>query len=235
MTCEEVQKRLIDLAYPEPAAEPEMDADRRELERHVEQCQTCAQALAEMTWTRDVVAAAATTLSADNRHVSAGHVHRAVTQRAEVGRRRWRRLAWLATAAALLVAVWSISQLRIEAHPSHLVLAWGDWQPSPPQIDAASNTAISLESVEGLQQSVAGHQRRLIEINRLLDLVVTELNRSHVRQETTLASFVHRLDTVERQNNERWKAIGRGFHDWYLERALAEATPASAAVKGDLK
>jgi len=66
-----------------------------------------------------------------------------------------------------------------------------------------------------------------------MDLVVTELKRNDVRLETTRASVVRRIDAVERQNNERWRAVGRGFHDWYLERALAEATPASATVKGE--
>jgi len=245
MTCDEVRMRLIDLAYDEPAGDWESAADRSEFERHVAQCEACAKALAELAWTRDVVTTAAVTAAGTTagrtRQIHAGQIQRVVAQRAETGRRRWRRLAWLATAAAVLVAVGALSRMRVEIHPSHVVLAWGDSQPSiTPGLhdtsagDGASGIrAVSVQSLEDLKDSVAGHHRRLAEINRLMDLVVTELKRNDVRFAATRASFVRRIDAVERQNNERWRAVGRGFHDWYLERALAEATPASATVKGE--
>jgi hypothetical protein len=127
-----------------------------------------------------------------------------------------------------------MSQLRVEIHPSHLVLAWGEASPSDvPDRYPTDKTPVSLPTVDTLQDSVAAHQRRLDEINRLLDLVVTELNRNSAHLETTTALFARRIDTVERRNDERWRAVGRGFHDWYLKHALAQATSASGILKGE--
>ena len=222
--CDEVRNRLIELAYDDFAGDVRANDDRAALERHVHKCAGCREALGELAWTRDLIAkAAASRLTRTAVHD--GRIHRDIAARAERSRRRWRRLAWLATAAALWVCVWSASRLRVEIHASHAVLAWGDAAGSSdlaPITDIHEPTAVS--DAQSIADSIAAHQRRLVEINRLLNLMVSELNRNSARIETTVAVFGQRIDAVERQNNERWRAVGRGFHDWYLKQTLAQAT-----------
>jgi hypothetical protein len=238
--CDEVRMRLIELAYDDFDDARPPAAVRAELERHVAQCDGCREALGDLAWTRDLVAKAAASQMGGTRALRAGQIQREIVTRVERGQRRWRRLAWLASAAALLVCVWSASRLRVEVHQSHVVLAWGGATGGgatgggPTGADATGGGAGNLptfdvEQVAGgdeqsLRQSLAAHQRRLVEINRLLDLMVTELNRNSARIETAATAFSRRIDAVERQNNERWKAVGRGFHDWYLKHGLAQAS-----------
>jgi hypothetical protein len=235
--CDEVRKRLIELAYDDFAGDAIGIDDRAALERHVSQCAGCRDALSELRWTRDLVARAAVSRPTSVRAVHAGRVQRHVAELAQRGQRRWRRLAWLATAAALLVCVGAISRLRVEIHPSRVVFAWGDGSGGADQnsIVAADPETMAEPRVQTVEDSIAAHQRRLAEINRLLDLMVTEMNRNSARIEATGVVFARRIDAVERQNNERWRAVGRGFHDWYLKQTLAQATLPPGVVQGEIR
>ena len=235
--CDEVRKRLIELAYDDFAGVTIGIDDRADLERHVSECTGCREALGELRWTRDLVARAAALRPTSVRAVHAGRVQRDVAELAQRGQRRWRRLAGLATAAALLVCVGAASRLRVEIHPSRVVLAWGNASGSADQKSggAADPETIAAPGVQSVTDSIAAQQRRLVEINRLLNLMVTEMNRNSARIEATGVVFARRLDAVERQNNERWRAVGRGFHDWYLKQTLAQATLPPGAVQGEIR
>jgi anti-sigma factor RsiW len=87
MKCEAVRKRLIELAYDEFDGAGESVCDRAALERHIEQCPDCRDALAELTSTRDLIARAARLAAPAAKTVHALNVQRAVAARAELGRR----------------------------------------------------------------------------------------------------------------------------------------------------
>jgi hypothetical protein len=231
--CDEVRNRLIELAYDDFAGDSIGIDDRAALERHVSQCAGCREALGELRWTRDLVARAAAyeRFPLDGFNATLRSSPSAVNA-AGGGWHGWRRplLLWCASGRSAGCA----SKFTRRA-----LFSRGAMRRAAPtrkkSIVAADLGTTAEPPVQAVTDSIAAHQRRLVEINRLLDLMVTEMNRNSARIEATGVVFARRIDTVERQNNERWRAVGRGFHDWYLKQTLAQATLPPGTVQGEIR
>ena len=206
MNCNQVQQRLVDLAFGELGPE-----EARRIESHLATCETCRgewEPLAASCELVDHAARQSPQLSSVNVPRLFAEAHRRTAQRA----RRWRMAAWSAVAAAVLVAAASLGELiRVERQVAN--------EPQPdPRIEQ-----LQAELAES-QAALAAQRRRMDEFNRLAALIVEELEARDARAVRTSSALHLRIEDVRLQNDRRWKAVGRGFHDWYLAQHL-DASP----------
>jgi hypothetical protein len=209
MTCEVTAEQRIEFVYGELPP-----AQAAAIEAHLAECESCRRECEEFTQQMELmdravsvpVAAASTDLS---------KILATARSRANSRSRRWRRVALGAAAAALVIAVAAAAVRRVEVHATHVVIRWGgSAAPQQGQFPAAVDADSDRLRTElaRTQSLLLEHRRRLDDLDRLAALVVSELK----DDDAGMARLAFRIDALQRQNDERWQTVRRGFHGWYL-------------------
>ena len=217
MPCEQSSEKLIDFAYGELPS-----GQAAAIEAHLAECDSCRRQCEEIAHNIELLDRAAgepmPATASDPWRIFA-----AVRLREAARSRRWRRAAISAAAAAVLIAVAAAGFRHVEVHATHVVIRWSE-APAPtgprPQPPAGApddaNLAQFREDLAQTRTLLAEHGRRLEDLDRFASLVVAELKEDDVRLTRAATALRVRIDALQRQNDERWQAVGRGFHDWYL-------------------
>jgi hypothetical protein len=224
MNCDESKHKLIEALYDELPA-----CDAAALDEHLAACESCRHERDELSAARDLVqhAAAAPTSAGDT--LDAARLQRLAATRNN-NRRRWRRgLVW-ATAAAVLVAL-GLARLTVQVHPTHVVLAWGE-PVAPTSVESTDEPLPAGDDT--LRWAVARHQRRLDELHTLLDVVVDELKRDDEQFQRAVLMFDRRIDELRQRGDQRWRAVGRGFHEWMFTQTGPNENHSTPNLEGEL-
>ena len=231
MSCNQATENLIEFVYGELSA-----AEAAAIESHLAECHVCRREFDELAQSIELLDRVAETPPV-TAPIEPARIFAAVHRRQTVGARRWRLAAIAAAAAAVLIAVVSVGVRRIDVYTTHLVIRWSDASKSEaPAVE--SNVEQLREDLARTQSHLAEQQRRLDDLERLGSLVVAELKEDDVRLARAAAKLHLRIDAAQRQNDERWQAVSRGFHDWYLAQvpgpAVDQQTTLDTSSTGDL-
>jgi hypothetical protein len=230
MPCDQLPEKLIELIYGELTRE-----DAAAVEAHLALCESCRRGRDDLARHVELLQSAAELPAPGS--VESARIFAAARRREAARSRRWRRVAIAATAAAAVLLAAAAAGRRVEIHRTHVVIRWSERaeQLAPHQADVSDHRLKSeLAQTHAL---LARQQQRLDDLERFAALVVTELKQDDLRMSRTSTALHARLDALQRQTDERWQAVGRGFHDWYLtqlsDTPLMQQT-ASDLTEGDL-
>jgi hypothetical protein len=217
MPCADTEK-LIDLAYGE--APPDEAAA---IEAHLAGCDSCRRTWEEIAGNIELLDRAADEpLSAPA--IDPTRIFAAAGRRENARARRWRRAAICATAAVVVLATAAAAFRRVEIHATHVVIRWSNPPRSEIQAPSPANDLSQLRAeLSQARRRLDDYGRRLEDLDRLASLVVSELKEDDARLTRATAGLHLRIDALQRQNDRRWQAVGRGFHDWYLANAADSA------------
>ncbi|MBW3600109.1 MAG: zf-HC2 domain-containing protein [Planctomycetes bacterium] len=214
MRCDQVKQSLVDLAYGELPR-----GDSKDVKAHLVACDRCRVEWEALAESRELLDHAADFPPADVVKILA-EAHR----REVVAARRRRRRVWSAVAAAALLAAVGIAQLQFERRPSQVIIGWSDADPapvSPPQAPGRDPIVEKLQAdLDASAAALADCRRRLDDLDQLAVLIVQELKSDDLRRAHAIESLHERIEEVRRQNDARWQAVGRGFHNWHLAQRL---------------
>lgn len=206
MKCSDVQTRLIESLYGELSPEAET-----RLREHLAGCDRCREELDNLKQTGRQLDA----LPGADRPLDMGRLYRTAANRSGRSRRRWRRLAWASSAAALLVAAFLATRLQFEWTPGRLVISSGS---PPPAIRSADPKPADPPPVTPGRSA-----ERLAVLEDLSRLLSVELLASDQRHAAAEADLRRRLDGSHRalrqlagQMNARWHLAEQDIHDLYL-------------------
>ncbi len=194
----------------------DLEADQTaQLEQHLQLCSDCRQEHERWQRLRHMLDAPSTpTVSVD---VAA--IYGQAEQRRERQLRRWRRvaLAGLAVAASLLLVLGLKLEVRLE--PGAVSLRWGKPpEPKPP---------------EHLAPSALPHQPPIIAatvtpadvqlIRELVHVLAQDVETRDRRQQEALDMLATRLDELQTQTREHWRATARDVAGLYALHYVADA------------
>jgi hypothetical protein len=231
MTCNTTSEKLMEFVYDElPAAESAA------MESHLAKCDSCRREWEELAHNVELLDRAAAAPAIRTAVEPASVL--AAARRGEIARaKRWRLVALFATSATILVAIATAAVRRVEVHATHVVICWSESPSAEDLTDDATVKQLRGELAR-TQTLLAEHRRRLDDLDRLGSLIVAELKEDDLRLARSAAKLHLRIDAVQRQNDERWQAVGRGFHDWYLAQVTGpidqQTNLSIPATAGDL-
>ena len=233
MNCETAKRRMIDLAYGELSPD-----EARQVEAHVAECGACRADWEDLAASCELIDRASERDSPGRPQVDVLKLLAEARRRDAARARRWRTAAWSAVAAAVVVAAAGIAQIRVEWGSAGLVIGWG----SPAEAGGAPVADPAVPRLEAQlaesQAALAAHRRRLDDLDQLAALIVERVQANDARASHALAALGGRIEEVRRQNDQRWNAVSRGFHDWYLAQRLdpepsAQETTVTPLEQGD--
>ena len=209
MKCDEAQARLIEHLYGELPLD-----EKAALRGHLAECDSCRHAMEALEQGRQQLER----LTEPEVRLAPGHVYRAEAARSERGRRRWRRVAIVASAAAVLVAALAGARLRLQWGPDQLIVSWGQG-PAAPEAVEPETTARSDPSPPRWSE----YEDRIEALEEVASLLAAELRASDVRQAAATADFERRLarwqrgmEEAARQSNLRWRLAQQDIQALYL-------------------
>jgi hypothetical protein len=222
MCCDNNSERLIELSYGELSRD-----DAEELESHLAACEACRREWEAIRQNGELLDLANRKHMRDVPSLDPADLFAAQQRSGARQLQRWKHLALAATAAAMLLAVTSAAIRRIEIDSTHVTIRWQESPAPPPSQELKADAALAQFRAElaETRHLLADHRQRLDNLDQLAALIVTELKDDDARFAQAVAALHVRIDVLRRQNDQRWQAVGRGFHDWYLTQRL-ESSPA---------
>lgn len=208
MNCEDAKPQLVELLYGEVGAE-----HRARLQEHLAGCDYCRQELESLERSRQFL----NLLPARETAVDLNNLYRRAAARTEQSRRVWRRGALAACAAAALVAGVALAGLNVELSAGTLVLSWRA-QPATAQPPAPAP--------EVPLPTLTRYDRRLGELEELVQLLATEVDAGERRHQRTFAALARELVSLERQARAGLDLLQRDVRDLYLAQYPTNLTEA---------
>ena len=123
--------------------------------------------------------------------------------------------------------------LRYQAEgpsPIYLVIRWSerDVESLP---DAQPSSSPNAE--KQLNESLADHERRLDAVDRLLDLVVGEIEADDRQLQRVVGVLSEWLTAIERRDSERWKAVRHKILELDLGQTTTKTVSFQPSTSGD--
>jgi anti-sigma factor RsiW len=208
MNCEQARALLPEHVYGDLAAGP-----RQELAQHLTGCPSCAAAKRDLDALRQGLDAA----PAPKVRVDLAALYRDIADGERRQRRRWRRLAWTATAAAALLLIAFGLRIELRWHDREIVVGWG----LPP------NPAPAAAVIE----PPAVPPTLLTEFQLVKDLIhalAADVEQRDQQRLEALTALERRLDTATAMSNNRWNATQnnvRALYTAYFGTREKGATP----------
>jgi len=191
MNCEQTRALLAEGGImSEPLAE------------HLATCPACAAVRRELDDVRRMLDAA----PAPSVHVDLAALYRRAGELEGLRLRRWRRLAWSATAAAAILLLALTLRFEIRWHDRQLVIGWG--LPPAPVEPAPGPPAPKEPSHEQLAAD-------MMLMKELVHAVAAEVQYRTDEQRNLVAGLERRMDSLSATSNTRWTATQRDFRALY--------------------
>ena len=202
MDCQEFQGRSMEWLYGELT-----DEDEKRLQEHLRDCSSCREDHLALTRSRDLLASSAVSGVAAAPPLDVASILQRAAACATRSRRRWRFVAAAAVTVALLLSLPQLLSIRIEASASRLSLSWGN--------DAGVAPA-ELAAQPRASDSLAAHERRLDELDRLIRVVVDEIDAGDRRLGELTDTVRIWIERVQRDDERKWRAMRRSIHSLHL-------------------
>jgi len=225
MNCNETQDKLTDYVYGELSPEEAEDA-----EQHLRDCPKCSAQAATLRSTRAALELACESDDHLDEPPKTIELVQRAAARTERARRRWRRASLLGLAVSLMLAAFLAILPSIEVHGTHLVIRWSERDvtslpdPQPPPSPSAETQ---------LNESLADHERRLDAVDRLLDLVVGEIEADDRQLQRVVSVLSEWLTAIERRDSDRWKAVRRKILELDLGQTSIKNVSFQSSTSGD--
>jgi hypothetical protein len=193
MNCDQARLVLAELPYGNVPP-----AQRRELEQHLAECPACASVGRELEAVRRLLDQAPEPTA----RVDLAALYRRAAELEQVQRRRWRRLAWAASAAAAVVLLALGLRFELRWHERALVVGWGMAPPPNPVV-----TAPPLVEPKPDAQLLADRQL----VHDLIHALDWQLKEGDKR----LVSLEKRFDDLDATAQVRWTATQKNVQALY--------------------
>jgi len=202
MKCPEIHQHVAEYLYNE------LPADKSEqVAQHLSTCEACRRELQQLSAVQKWLSKTETSEAAGPRLHSATILRRA-WETSERSRRQWRRALYgVAAAAACALVVW-LTTTRVEIQRSQITIAWGRQMPAPPTL---SLNDLSRKDLESLAGSLAAHDSRLEELEKLTRLLEQVTDAEHRNRLHELIALESELRTIALRNDTRWNTVTQVF------------------------
>jgi hypothetical protein len=211
MNCEQARDCLLEHLYQE------LDADAsRSVQAHLDDCPECRRECEQLEKTHALLTRAEQNSAASRGSPNSPQLWQQAWVAAQASRRRWRRAAWvIAVAASLLLVIW-LSNLQVAVHSTHVTIGWsqaGDQRPGVGEESSAAKKSAADDQLSSLEQSLAQHEQRLRELDRLVRLLERVTEVEHQARMRDLVSLEVLLQSVADRNDTRWNTVAHLFRN----------------------
>lgn len=208
MNCEQARAMLPEYVYGDLAAGP-----RQELAQHLMGCSACGAAKRDLDALRQGLDAA----PPPKARVDLAALYRDVAGGERRQRRRWRRLAWTASAAAAVLLIAFGLRIEVRSHDREIVIGWGlpsKPAPAPAAIEAPAVPPTLLTEFQLVKE--------------LIHALAADVEQRDQQRLEALTALEKRLDTATAMSNNRWNTTQnnvRALYTAYFGTREKGATP----------
>ena len=186
MNCEQVRALLPEHLYADvPPAEQD------DLRKHLAQCPNCAEVWRGLQGVRQMLDAA----PAPAVQIDLPLLYQQARELDQRHTRRWRRLAWAASAAAVILLILTALRFEVRWHEREIVFGWGMPPPPPPALRVPEDPAIPAALLADLQL-----------MKDLIHSIAADMDERDQEYAAALSDLETRLDAVKTTSNRRWWA-----------------------------
>jgi hypothetical protein len=200
MNCDCVRNKLACLIYGDMPAD-----EAAAIEKHLAECANCRherQALIRAKGALDL-------LPASSPEINMASFYRRLANEQNRRARLWRRAALaVASAAAVLIAIFGMSRLEFQVDRGHAVIRWGPSSPVPDS-DTRPPAAIQTTALPASQEStrLAALEQRLRLVSELIHALAENVESLDQREHEDAARIDVRLQGMQQITSQRWSDV----------------------------